>query len=116
VSEKPVFWVGDSKKRLVEFPQDVRVAIGHALSEAQNGRKADYAKPLKGIDGGVFEIVSDHDTDTYRGIYAVKLGEHIYVLHAFKKKSKSGIATPKPDVELIKTRLRQVKAQLGFKT
>lgn len=112
MTERPVIWVGDSRKALKAFPQEVRVSVGYAISEAQSGRKADYAKPLTGIGSGVFEIVSDHDTDTFRAVYAVKLGDEIYILHAFKKKSKSGRETPKPDMELIKTRLKFVRAQL----
>jgi len=112
MAERPLVWVGDSKRQLLTFPSEIRVAVGHALSEAQNGRKVGYAKPLGGMEGGVFEIVANHDTDTYRAVYAVKVGEWIYVLHVFKKKSKSGIATPRPDIDLIKTRLKQVQAQV----
>lgn len=111
MTERPVIWLGDSKKELMSFPREVRVSVGYALSEAQSGRKVDYAKPLKGIGSGVFEIVASHDTDTYRAVYAVKLGDDLYILHAFKKKSKSGRETPKPDVDLIKARLKFVVAQ-----
>jgi phage-related protein len=86
--------------------------VGYALSEAQMGRKADYSKPMTGLGSGVFEIVADHDGDTYRSVYAVKLGEEIYVLHSFQKKSTIGIKTPKPDLDLIKTRLSRVKQHL----
>lgn len=110
-NERGIIWVGDSKKTLLVFPKEVRVAIGHALSEAQVGRKVDYAKPMKGFSVGVFEIVADFDGDTYRGIYAVKLGADIYVLHSFKKKSTSGIATPKTDVDLIKRRIKQIQSK-----
>jgi phage-related protein len=77
------------------------------------GRKADYSKPMAGLGAGVFEIVADHDGDTYRSVYAVKLGEEIYVLHSFQKKSTIGIKTPKPDLDLIKTRLSRVKQHLA---
>jgi phage-related protein len=110
-TERGIIWVGDSKKVLLAFPKDVRVSIGHALSEAQVGRKVAYAKPMKGFSAGVFEIVADFDGDTYRGVYAVKLGADIYVLHAFKKKSTSGTATPKPDVDLIKRRIKQIRSR-----
>jgi phage-related protein len=77
------------------------------VSGPQVGRKAPSAKPLAGFGGaGVLEIVEDHQTDTYRAVYAVKFSELVYVLHAFQKKSKKGIATPKPDIDLIKRRLR----------
>ncbi|PZX56295.1 phage derived Gp49-like protein DUF891 [Cereibacter changlensis] len=77
------------------------------------GRKADYSKPMTGLGAGVFEIVADHDGDTYRSVYAVKLGDDIYVLHSFQKKSTIGIKTPKPDLELIKTRLRRIRQALA---
>lgn len=81
--------------------------MGFALYQAQAGRKAPTAKPLRGFGGaGVLEIVEDHETDTYRAVYTVKFSEFIYVLHAFQKKSKKGIATPRPELELIKRRLR----------
>lgn len=110
--ERKINWLYDSKKRLLDFPKDVRTQVGFALSEAQMGRKADYSKPMTGLGAGVFEIVADYDGDTYRSVYAVKLGEDIYVLHSFQKKSAIGIKTPKPDLDLIKTRLSKVKQHL----
>lgn len=95
------------------FPKDVLTQVGFALSESQMGRKADYSKPMTGLGAGVFEIVADHDGDTYRSVYAVKLGDDIYVFHAFQKKSTIGIKTPKPDLALIKTRLRRIKQELA---
>lgn len=111
--ERRINWLFDSKKQLLSFPKEVRIQVGYALSEAQMGRKADYAKPLKGLGSGVFEIVADHSTDTYRSVYAVKLGDDIYVLHSFQKKSKSGIKTPRPDIEIIKSRLRAIAQELA---
>jgi phage-related protein len=85
--------------------------MGFALYEAQCGLKPTAAKPLKGFGGaGVLEIVSDYQTDTYRAVYTVRLEERVYVLHAFQKKSKKGIATPKSALELIKRRLQQAEA------
>lgn len=81
--------------------------MGYALYQAQAGRKAHSAKPLAGFGGaGVLEIVEDHQTDTYRAVYTVKFSDLVYVLHAFQKKSKKGIATPKPDIDLIRRRLK----------
>ncbi len=81
--------------------------MGYALYQAQVGQKAPSAKPLRGFGGaGVLEIIDDHQTDTYRAVYTVKFSECVYVLHAFQKKSKKGIATPKPDIDLVKKRLR----------
>ena len=103
---KELFWVGDSKARLKEFPREVQRAIGRALDVAQRGGKALSAKPLRGFGGaGVLEIVDDHDGDTYRAVYTVRFADAVYVLHAFQKKSKRGIATPKRELDLIRQRL-----------
>jgi len=81
--------------------------MGYALYQAQLGLKAAAAKPLRGFgSAGILEIVEDHESDTYRAVYTVKFSDLVYVLHAFQKKSKKGIATPKPDVDLIKKRLQ----------
>jgi len=107
---KSLVWVGSSLKDLREFPEEVKDEMGFALYEAQSGLKPVTAKALKGFGGAsVLEIVSDHRTDTYRAVYTVKFGERVYVLHAFQKKSKSGIATPKAVIELIKNRLKQAE-------
>jgi phage-related protein len=91
---------------LVSFPPPVRTAMGYGLYEAQLGGVPDKAKPLKGFKGaGVVEIMEDHDGDTYRAVYTVRFAAYVFVLHAFQKKSKSGIATPKRDLELIHKRL-----------
>jgi phage-related protein len=100
-------WIGSSRRDLKSFPAEVRDVMGYALYQAQVGLKAPSAKPLRGFGGAaVLEIVEDHQTDTYRAVYTVKFAELLYVLHAFQKKSKKGIATPKPDSDLIKRRLR----------
>jgi len=106
---KDAIWVGDSKAKLKEFPQSVQKDIGDALFIAQAGSMSPAAKPFKGGGSGVFEIRADHRTDTYRAVYAVKIGERVYVLHCFQKKSRRGIKTPKKDVDLIKRRLRMAQ-------
>ncbi|WP_035239297.1 type II toxin-antitoxin system RelE/ParE family toxin [Desulfobacter vibrioformis] len=103
---KLIVWVGSSLEQLKKFPDTVKDEIGFALHRALEGKKHHKAKPLKGFDG-VFEIVSSYRTDTYRAVYILKLGNNIYVLHAFQKKSKSGIKTPKKEIEMIKKRLQQ---------
>jgi len=104
---KNLVWIGSSRRDLKSFPAEVKDVMGYALYQAQVGRKALSAKPLAGFGGaGVLEIVEDHQTDTYRAVYTVKFSEFVYVLHAFQKKSKKGIATPKPDIDLIKRRIR----------
>jgi len=107
VQPKPLVWIGSSKKDLKTFPEEVQDLLGYALYVAQMGGKHLDAKPLKGFGGaGVLEIVDDHQGDTYRAVYTVKLREVVYALHAFQKKSTTGIATRKQDIDLVKQRLR----------
>lgn len=107
---KPLRWVGGSKEDLSEFPAEVRRRVGGALWEAQIGRKAPYAKPLKGFGGAsVLEIVDDFDGDTFRAVYTVRFARAVYVLHAFQKKSKRGASTPKAELDLIDGRLRRAR-------
>lgn len=105
---RPLLWVGSCKEDLRGFPEDVQDLIGYALYLAQAGEKHPAAKPLKGFTGaGVLEVVENHHGDTYRAVYTVRFKDAIYVLHAFKKKSKTGRATPLLDVELVKSRLQR---------
>ena len=104
---KPVVWMGDSLRVLRGFPPAVREEMGYALYLAQAGDKHLNAKPLKGLGPGVLEIVSDHSGETYRAIYTLRLAGRVYVLHAFQKKSKRGIATPRAELDLVKQRLRR---------
>jgi len=108
---KQVFWVGSSRKDIKKFPDEVKSDIGTALYWAQLGSKHPDSKMLKGFSG-VYEIVTDHNTDTYRTVYVVNIGDHIYVLHAFQKKSKKGIKTPKKEVDIIKSRLNIAKEHI----
>jgi phage-related protein len=107
---KPVRWIGSSKEDLSAFPEDVKRRVGRALWDAQIGLKAPFAKPLKGFAGaGVLEVVDDSDGDTYRAVYTVRFAGVVYVLHAFEKKSRKGIATPKSEIDLIRLRLGRAK-------
>ena len=114
MTEKPLDWIASSKEDLLALPADVIDVFGYALHLAQNGGKHDQAKPLKGANdfkgGGVMEVVEDYDGDTYRAVYTVKFPDRVYVLDAFQKKSTRGIATPKVDIERIKTRFKAAKA------
>ena len=104
---KSLRFIGSSRHSLRAFPKDVREEIGYALWEAQLGETPEIAKPLKGFGGaGVLEVVENFDGSTYRAVYTVKFSTAVYVLHAFQKKSKKGIATPKKDIDLIKARLK----------
>lgn len=105
-------FVGSSRKDLSDFPEAVKGEVGYALYRAQLGERAPSIKTLSGFGGGgVVEIVEDHDGDTYRCVYTVKLKTAVYVLHAFKKKSKRGSETPKHDMELIRSRLRDAESE-----
>jgi phage-related protein len=115
---KVVAWIGSSYKDFRAFPDPVQDAMGYALYQAQIGAKHDSAKPLRGFGGaGVLEIIADHVGDTFRAVYTVKFATAIYVLHAFQKKSTSGIKTRNEDLELIQRRLNAAEAdykvQLG---
>jgi len=116
VTEKrrPLFWEGSAKKDFKEFPIPVQKDMGVALFVVQLGRTPGSAKPWKGLGSGVYELVGDHRGDTFRAVYTVRVGDAIHVLHAFQKKSKSGISTPQPDVDLIEKRLKTVLARYGL--
>ena len=109
---KLVLWIGSAKVDLSNFPEDVKDAMGFALYAAQQGGKHADAKPLRGFGGaGVLEIVEDHSGDTYRAVYTVRLAGRVYVLHAFQKKSKHGIETPKAEIDLIERRLKRAEEE-----
>ncbi len=107
--EKPLFWIGSSLDNLLAFPEAVKDEIGGALSVAQFGGRHPRAKPWKGEGPGVLEFVEDHRGNAYRAIYTVRFGGAVYVLHAFQKKSPSGIRTPKREVELVGQRLKSAQ-------
>jgi phage-related protein len=104
---KPVVWLGDSLRELKAFPAAVQDEMGYAIYLAQRGDKHVSAKLMTGLGSGVLEVVSDHRGDTFRSVYTVRFTDRVFVLHAFQKKSKSGIATPRADIEMIKQRLKQ---------
>jgi phage-related protein len=101
---RPLVWMGNSRRNVQAFPEAVQKLMGDELQLIQFGGMPKDAKPFKGIGSGVFEIALKYATDAYRTVVAVQLGKKVYVLHAFQKKSKQGIATPKHDVDLIKQR------------
>lgn len=107
--EKVLHWVGSAKRDYQDFPAEVQSEMGYALGLAQLGARHPRAKPWKGEGPGVLEIVEDHRGDTYRAVYTVRFAGAVYVLHAFQKKSKSGIKTPQEDVKLIGQRLKRAQ-------
>ena len=103
---KSIIWIASSQDDLRGFPDDVKDVMGYALYEAQCGGRHPSAKPLVGFKGaGVLEVVDDFDGDAYRVVYTVRLGDVVYVLHAFQKKAHKGATTPKHDIDLIRQRL-----------
>jgi phage-related protein len=114
---KKTYWIGSSLEDLRKFPESVKQVVGYALYLAQNGGKHQDSKPLRGFGGaGTLEVVANHGSDTYRAVYTVRFRDAVYVLHAFQKKSKSGVATSKSDIELIRSRLKLARrhyASLG---
>jgi phage-related protein len=108
--KKPIDWLGASLDDLKSFPDEVQQAIGFELYQAELGEMPASAKPLKGDLSGTYELRERYEGNAYRAVYIAKLAEKIYVLHCFQKKSKSGIATPPKDIELIKRRLKEALA------
>ena len=107
---KPCLFVGPSRRELKAFPKEVWGSVGHALHQVQCGDEPASAKELKGFGGrGVLELVENFDGDTYRAVYTVRFAGAIYVLHAFQKKSKKGVATPKPTIDLVKSPRRDAE-------
>ena len=109
--EKPIEWVASAKKDLKAMPEEVQDDVGYALDLAQRGLQADYAERMKGDLSDVTEIRTQNDPgdSTFRAMYTARIGDVVYVLDVFQKKSKSGIATPKPDLDRIRGRLKQAR-------
>ena len=109
---RPIGWVRAARKDFDRFPNPVRDRINAALTIAAEGRKADIAKPMKGLGSGVMEVALRYQADAYRAVYSVEIAGSLWVLHAFQKKSKSGIKTPKAELDVIRERLKRLKKEL----
>ena len=109
---RPISWLKAARRDFEDFPEAVQSDMFDALTVAAEGGKSDKAKPFKGVEGGVFEIALRYRGDAFRAIYAIKIDEAIWVIHAFQKKSKSGIKTPQMEVDLIRERLKRLKEAL----
>ena len=109
---RPVNWVKAALKDFETFPGPVKLEGLRALTVAADGGKADNVKPLKGFDGGVLEVVLKHRGDAFRVVYAVQIGQELWVIHAFQKKSTQGIKTPKHEIDLVHERLKRLKEML----
>ena len=110
---RPVSWIKAAQKDFEEFPEPAKKQGLRALAIAAEGGMADCVKPLKGFEGGIMEIVLRHRGDAFRVVYAVQIGEEIWVLHAFQKKSTQGIKTPKHEIDLVHDRLKRLKEQFN---
>ncbi|MCJ2125244.1 type II toxin-antitoxin system RelE/ParE family toxin [Methylobacterium sp. J-077] len=111
-TSRPVSWIRAAQKDFQQFPQGAQTELGRALSIVADGGHPDIAKPLHGFGSGVLELALRHRGDAFRVVYAVQIGEDVWVLHAFQKKSKSGIATPKAEIDLITESLKRLKEAL----
>lgn len=109
---RPIGWIKAARKDFEKFPKSVRDRINSALTIAAEGRKAEIVKPMKGLGAGVMEIALRYQTNAYRMIYVTEIAGTLWVVHAFQKKSKTGIKTPKPEMDLIRERLKRLKREL----
>lgn len=109
---RPIGWVRAARKVYEAFPMTVRDRVNTALTIAAEGGKADIAKPLKGLGSGVLEIAVRYRTDAYRVVYVTEVAGTLWVIHAFQKKSKSGIKTPKAETDLVRARLGRLRKEL----
>jgi phage-related protein len=109
---KKLSWVCSSKKDLMEFPEEVIQEIGYALYLAQKGEYYNKVKPFKGYGPGVYEIAIEYNKNAYKSVYIVNLADTVYVLHCFQKKSKSGIKTPKEEIQVIEQRLKLLRHEI----
>ncbi len=106
---RPISWIRAARKDFDVFPDRARIDFARALTVVAEGRHPDIAKPLKGLGSGVLELALRHRGDAYRVVYALQIGEAIWVIHAFQKKSKAGIETPKAEIDLVRQRLQRLK-------
>jgi phage-related protein len=111
-NSQAISWIKAARKDFEAFPAGAQAGTLRALTIAAEGRMADISKPLKGLGAGVFEVALAWKGDAFRTVYAVLIGEDIWVVHAFQKKSRTGVKTPKPEIDLIKQRLKRLKEML----
>ena len=110
---RPISWIKAARKDFERFPVEAQTICLTALTMAAENGMADIAKPFKGLGAGIFEIALPYRGDAFRVVYAVRIANEIWVLHAFQKKSTQGIKTPQHEVELIESRLKKLKEMLG---
>ena len=110
---RSISWIKGAQRDFVDFPEDARLKFARALTIVAEGRMPDIAKPLSGLGSGVMELALKHRGDAFRVVYALQIGEAIWVVHAFQKKATSGIATPKREIDVLRERLKRLKETLA---
>jgi phage-related protein len=111
-AQRPVSWMKAARKEFDRFPSGAQTDMERALTILADGGMPDIAKPLTGLGSGVMELALKHRGDAFRVVYALQIAANIWVIHAFQKKSKSGTKTPQHEIELVQSRLRQLKERL----
>jgi phage-related protein len=111
-NSRPISWIKAARKDFEDFPRGAQIEMGRALTILAEGQMPDVAKPLTGLGSGVMELAIRHHSDAFRVVYALQIDTDIWVIHAFQKKSKSGIKTPKQEIELVQERLKRLKERL----
>lgn len=109
---RPISWLKGARKDFEDFPQGAQIEMARALTILAEGRMPDIAKPLTGLGSGVMELALKHRGDAFRVVYALQIDDDIWVVHAFQKKSKTGIKTPKQEIDLIRERLKRLREML----
>jgi len=109
---RPVSWIKAARKEFEKFPDAAQLVCLRALTVAVEGGMADIAKPMRGLGSGVYEIALAHRGNAFRIVYAVQIGEVLWVVHAFQKKSTQGIKTPRHEIDLIADRIKRLKQML----
>ena|ERR1700722_4144800 len=109
---RPISWLKGARKDFENFPGAAQVEMSRALTILAEGRMPDIAKPLTGFGSGVMELALKHRGDAFRVVYALQIDADIWVIHAFQKKSKTGIKTPKQEIELVYERLKRLREML----
>ena len=112
LTTRPISWIKAALRDFQDFPAGAQAELLRALVVAAEGGKADVAKPMKGLGAGIFEVALKYRGDAFRTVYAVQIGDALWVVHAFQKKSKTGIKTPKQEIDLIHDRLKRLKEAL----
>ena len=111
-NSRPISWIRAARKDFEDFPQGAQLEMARALTILAEGRMPDIAKPLTGFGSGVMELALRYRGDAFRVVYALRIDDDIWVIHAFQKKSKTGISTPKAEIDLIHERLKRLKERL----